>query len=306
MLTRPHRSRASARASRNRDTALSALAALALGLAGCSSREAVQPGKPATLRLVSTAPNLTEIVFAVGAGDSLVGRTESCDYPKACGRVPAVGGFGAPNLEPLLAAQPTHVLEAVLADPDFARRLAALRIPLVHVACTRLDEIPGAILSVGSLTGCETRAQQLASQIRDGLAGARTAAAPQGVRPRVALLFAADSPITAGRNAFVSELLRLAGGDSIGDGSAVDYYHISLEWLLSEDPDILLCLFETPAREPHTLFARQTGWSALTAVRDKRVYTVPDLNTVSRPGPRVLEGLAQLKQVLQHDARRAD
>jgi iron complex transport system substrate-binding protein len=276
---------------------------LLLTLAGCA-RDRAQPAFTPALRLVSTAPNLTEIICAVGAGDSLVGRTQSCDYPPECVRVPALGGFGTPNLEPLLAARPTHVLETVLADPDFTIRLRALNIPVTHIACSTLEEIPDAILSVGALTGCDRRAQPLAAQIRGGLASARNAPPPHGRRPRVALLFAADPPITAGRHAFVSELLRLAGGDNMGDSSAADYYHVSLESLLTENPDVLLCLFETAAREPDALFTSRTGWAALAAVRERRVYTVPDLNTVCRPGPRVLDGLAQLRQVLARDASR--
>ncbi len=276
---------------------------LILLLSGCA-RPAPQPDD-SRLRLVSTAPNLTEIVCALGAGDLLAGRTESCDYPpEIVPRVPVTGGFGTPYLEPLLAARPTHVLETVLADPDFARRLGALHIPVVHVPCTRLDEIPGAILQLGGLTGRAAEAQRLAGAIRDGIGAARADNAARGQRPRVLLLFAPDTPITAGRNAFVSELLELAGGDNVAGSLIIDYYHVSLEWVITQDPDILLCLFETRARDPYTLFEPQTGWSALSAVRQRRVYTVADLSTVSRPGPRVLAGLAQLKALLARDEAR--
>jgi len=279
------------------------LIALALLQCGCTRPVARQDG--ARLRLASTAPNLTECVFAIGAGDLLVGRTESCDYPPEAVRgIPVIGGFGTPYLEPLLAARPTHVLETVLADPDISRRLDTLHIPLVHVPCTRLDEIPSALRQLGALTGHDVRAQKLADTILAGIAAARAETAAAKPRPRVALLFAPDSPITAGRHAFISELLALAVGDNIGGSSAIDYYHVSLEWLLSENPEMILCLFETSAKDPVTLFASQTGWRSLDAVLQHRVYTVPDLSTVSRPGPRVLEGLEQLKQVLALDSKR--
>lgn len=281
-----------------------ALLAALLALCACAP-SAPQAGRPpGGLRLASTAPNLTECVFAIGAGGVLAGRTESCDFPPEVARIPVIGGFGTPSLEPLLAVRPTHVLETVLADPDVTRRLAALGIPVVHVPCSRLAEIPDALLQLGALTGCEDSAQKLAGKIRAGLSAARTEAASIADKPRVALLFAPDSPITAGRRAFVSELLALAGGENIGSASDTDYYHVSLEWLLQKDPDLLLCLFDSPAKDLRALFASQTGWSALSAVRQRRVYTVPDLNTASRPGPRVLDGLAQLKQVLALDARR--
>lgn len=241
----------------------------------------------------------------MGAGDLLVGRTESCDYPTNIVRsVPVIGGFGTPAIEPLLAARPTHVLETVLADPEIIRRLQALHIPVVHVPCTRLDEIPDALRQLGTLSGHTAEADSLAATIRTGIEAARLETASRSRRPRVLLLFAPDTPITAGRNAFISELLELAGGINIGGTSLADYYHVSLEWLITQNPDIILCLFETSGRDPVSLFSSQTGWSALNAVRERRVYTVPDLSTACRPGPRVLEGLAQLKQALQLDSSR--
>jgi len=270
---------------------------------GCA-RQATQ-SDATRMRLVSTAPNLTECVFAVGAGDLLVGRTDSCDYPaEAMSRIAVTGGFATPNLEPLLAARPTHVLETVLADPDLKRRLDALHIPIMHVPCARLDEVPCAIRQIGALTSHSNEANRVASKLCNGIDKARMEAASQTAHPRVLLLFGSDTPITAGRHTFVSELLELAGGVNIGSGSNTDYYHISLEWLLTQDPDIILCLFSIPANDPVTLFENQTGWSALSAVRLRRVYTVPDLDTVCRPGPRLLEGLAQLKQVLSLDSGR--
>lgn len=279
------------------------LSASFLFLSACLPHAPQPPGTGAP-RLVSTAPNLTECVFAVGAGDLLVGRTESCNYPAEAQRVPAVGGFGTPYLEPLLAAHPSHVLETVLADPDLRRRLEALGVPVVHVPCSHLDEIPDALRQIGGLTGHAPEAERVANALRQGILQARTQAAARAARPRVLLLFCADSPVTSGRRAFVSELLELAGGLNVGSAEDADYYHVSLEWLLQQNPDIILCLFDTAGRDPAALFENQTGWEALSAVRQRRVYTVSDLDTASRPGPRLLEGLAQLKHVLELDAQR--
>ena len=271
-------------------------------LAGCIP-PTEQPAN-SNLRLISTAPNLTECVCAIGAGDLLAGRTEACDYPPEVVRdIPVTGGFGTPYLEPLLAARPTHVLETVLADPEVKRRLDALKIPVVHVPCARLTEIPGALRQLGTLTRHTEQAENLATAVQSGIDTARADSDALARRPRVLLLFAPDTPITAGGNAFIAELLELAGGLNIGRGSTTDYYHVSLEWILEQNPDMILCVFETAGRAPLSLFDSQTGWKALSAVRKSRVYTVPDLNTVSRPGPRVLQGLAQLKEVLSRDAK---
>lgn len=293
---------------RHRTPRLPRLRALRL-LAGCLSALAAgclpETPQPAAdeMRLVSTAPHLTECVCAVGAAGLLAGRTESCDYPPdIAGSVPVTGRFGAPWLEPLLASSPTHVLETVLADPAVTARLTALGITVTHVPCTRLAEIPAALRQIGALTGHPENGMSLAADIERGLAAASRQKPARPAR-RVLLLFAPDMPITAGRRAFVSELMELAGARNISADTEPDYYHIALESIIRHDPDLILCLFDHQAREPHTLFDSRPGWKTLRAVRAKRVYAVPDLNTVSRPGPRVLQGLAQFQKILALDAR---
>jgi len=279
-----------------------ALAGIALCLSGCMRQET--QSDPSRMRLVSTAPNLTESLYAIGAGDLLVGRTDVCDYPpEQVKNVPVTGGFATPWLEPLLAVRPTHLVETILADPESENRLKRLSISVVHVPILGLADIPGSLLQLGELTGHTTEATDLATTIRAGLHAAELESRALTEHPRVLLLFAPDTPITAGRHAFVSELLELAGGINVGRESQSDYYQVSLEWLIRQNPDVILCLFDTYAHDPCALFEQQIGWKALTAVRQHRVYALPDLNTVSRPGPRVLDGLAQLKHLLARDAR---
>lgn len=290
---------------KGRGPAAALLLLVAALTAGCARQPQPAQAHPSGQRLVSTAPHLTECLFAIGAGGLLAGRTESCDHPpEDVALIPITGGFGTPWLEPLLAARPTHVLETVLADPEITRRLGALGIPVVHIPCTRIDEIPAALRQLGDLTGHAAQAAPLADAITAGLAAARADAARLTCRPRVLLLFAPDTPITAGRHAFIAELLECAGGANIGRDSAIDYYHVSLEWVIAQDPDLLLCVFDTAGRDPLARFTAQLGWNALRAVRDRRVYAPRDLSAVSRPGPRVLEGLAQLQTLLADDARR--
>lgn len=303
MTTPPDRTATPSGAGRAGSTAWHVLSA-ALLLSACSRQTPQPPAEAGALRLVSTAPNLTECVYAVGAGALLVGRTQSCDYPPEVRRVPVVGGFGTPWLEPLLATRPTHVLETVLADPELRERLGALHIGDVHVPCAHIDDVPIALRQIGDLAGRHPEGERAAAALLGRIAEARAEAARRSARPRALLLLDAAAPITTGPTTFLSELLELAGAVNVAGGTAA-YYRFSLEWLLQQNPDMILCCFDSQSGDPAGLFTGQTGWSALDAVRRGRVYTVRNLDAVCRPGPRLLEGLAELKRILALDAQRS-
>jgi iron complex transport system substrate-binding protein len=270
-----------------------------LVMAGC--RRDTPPARPASaaLRVVSLAPNITEIVDAIGAGSQLVGRSSACDYPAdLVKRVPVVGDFGVPSLERLLTVSPDLVLYADLADKALAGRLERAELRSARVRCTRLEEIPPAIRLVGILLHRELPAKALAADLERSFRETRATLPPPDQRPSCLVLIWHDPLTAAGRNSFVSDLVSLAGGRNIGDEIDRDYFQVSGEWVLARDPDIILCFVmagQTPVRE---LLARQPGWDRLKAMRTHRVFAEFDNNLVLRPGPRVLEGLAGIKAAL--------
>jgi len=249
--------------------------------------------------VVSLAPSITEIVCAVGAGDQLVGRSSACDYPpEVVRRVPVVGDFGVPSLERLLDVHPDLVLYAAMADDTFARRLERAELRNAQVRCTRLDEIPTAIRLVGILLHHEGRAKALAVDLERAFAETRAKALPPGKRPSCLVIIWHDPITAAGRNSFLADLVTLAGGKNIGDEIDRDYFQVSGEWVQARDPDFILCFVmagKTPVRD---ILTRQPGWERLKAVRTGHVYADFDNNIMLRPGPRVLEALAILKQSL--------
>jgi len=215
--------------------------------AGCAPR---QPGPaPEGLRIVSLAPNLTEIVCALGAGSALVGRTSVCDYPPEIVRaVPVIGGFGAPSLDRLLKTRPTLVLDVALEDEAVAKLMAQMGVHRVRVPCTRLDDIPAAVLTIGRLAQRESAALALAERIRREVAERRAALEKRRASgltpPSVFVEIWGDPLMTVGGNSFVSELVALAGGKNLGDEvTGKDYFPVSSEWVIARNPDIILCLY---------------------------------------------------------------
>ncbi len=271
--------------------------------AGCV-REAAPPADDGP-RLVSLAPSLTEIVFAIGAGERLVGRTDVCNFPPAARRVAVAGSFGRPSLEAILALRPTMVLTVDLEDERALDPLVAAGIVHRRIVCRRLDDIPGAIRETGELAAAREQARALADGLAAEVARLRAArgAAEAASVPSVFIEIWGDPLMTAGRRSFVSELVALAGGRNLGDELAGDYVTVSPEWVARSDPDVILCLYMASDTRAAERVAARAGWRHLRAVRERRVYDGFDTDVLFRPGPRVLEGVESLRRTLETPER---
>ncbi len=259
-------------------------------LTGCRKPD---QGQPAGDRIISLAPNLTEIIYAIGAGNTLVGRTSACDFPPEVKSVPVVGGFGTPSLEMLVSLKPTLIVEVDLEDKSIGPKIDDLHLKRQHIPCKTLDDIPSAILALGRSVHHETEARELAGRLAKGIADLR-GKPPAGPAPTVFAEIWGDPLMTAGTNSFVSELITLAGGRNIGDEIRNEYAPVSSEWVVSRNPDIILCL-ETPAGgSARQLVLQRPGWQKVSAVASGRVYDKLKTDILTRPGPRVLDGIEEL------------
>ena len=295
-----------ARSKSNRLIPLFILLALCLQtLAGCLRQPAPVTTTPATTtaetpkRIVSLAPSLTEILYAIGAGDQLVGRTSACDWPAEAEKVPVVGSFGRPSLEVLAAMNPDLVLDVDLADEQAANKMAEMHIRREHIRCQDPEELPAALRKLGALTGHVHQADSLASVIRQGLAKYREEAAAKTRKPSIYLEIWNDPLWTGGNMSFVSRLIGYAGGRNIGDAVEKEYFEVSPEWVIRENPEIIACMYmanDTPAAGNLKL---RPGWQGISAVRNDRVFDKFDNRLYLRPGPRILEGIAGMKKLIE-------
>ncbi len=239
-------------------------------------------------RIVSLAPATTELVFALGLGERLVGRTTWCDYPAAALAVTSVGNGIGINVEAIAAQRP----DLVLVYPSEANRAAlaqleALGIPAAALKQDAIADWRRAVRWVARAAGVPARAESLLADFDRRLAAAvvRPAAAPT-----VFIAVGANPPIAIGRGSFVSELLELAGGRNafadISGPSAV----VSLEAVMAHAPDAVLVL--GPDSTTGTIAGR-AGWQALPAVRSGRIIAV-DGSQFNRPSPRLPQAVAEL------------
>jgi iron complex transport system substrate-binding protein len=247
-------------------------------------------------RVVSLAPSLTEIVCAIGARDLLVGRTSACDYPPEAAGIPVIGGFGDPSMELLAAAKPTLVLDVGLADESMAQKLSNLGLRRARLSCRSLDDIPRAVAAVGGYLHREAAAAAIAGAMTRRIRELRQQAASTDVRPRVFVEIWSDPLMTVGKEAFVSELVHLAGGENIGEEVPGEYCTVSSEWVVSRNPDIVLCLYMGNNGSARDRVLRREGWSGIPAVRTGRVFDDLDNGMILRPGPRVLNSIEELRR----------
>ena len=231
-------------------------------------------------RVVSLNPATTELLFALGAGDRVVGRTDACDYPGAARAVPSVGGGFPPMLEPVLARRPDLVvLYRMTANEPVAARLRELGIPVLRLRTDRLADVARAARALGVVTGRRAAGDSLA----DGLLRAMDAARARTTdieRPGVVLL-ASDQPVIAlGAGSFLSELAELAGARNLFADVAAPSVPTSLEAIAARSPAaVLLAGGISPG------FARRPEWQTIPAVRRGRILSLTE-SAFNRPSPR--------------------
>jgi iron complex transport system substrate-binding protein len=248
-------------------------------------------------RVVSLIPATTELLFAIGAGDVVVGRTQWCDYPPEALRVPDLGPGINPNLEAVLAAEPDLVIlynSAQHAAP--ASRLRALGIPALRLNTDALADVPRVGRLLGRLTGHEEGADSVRTAFDTALASAG-AAGRRERRPRVLILVWEQPPMTLGRGSFLSELVERAGGENVFGDIASSSAPVSIEAVSARDPDLILTAAAGPAS-----IADRPEWQVVRAVREGRFLRISGTE-YDRPGPRSPAAIRRLAARLHQAAR---
>jgi iron complex transport system substrate-binding protein len=251
--------------------------------------------------VVSLTPAGTESLFAIGAGAQVTGRDMFSDYPPEAASVQDIGGsMGEYNLEAILALQPDLVLAGEINPPELVASLEDLGLPVFYLANpATLEELYTNLETVGTLTGHETETAALVESLASRVAAVDAAILPLSYMPSVYYELDATNPAqpyTAGPGTFVDLLIRRAGGYNIGAGLDGEWATISVEQLLVEDPSIIL-LGDAAWGETPEKVATRPGWETLTAVQNAQVFPFDD-NLVSRPGPRLVDGLEALVEIL--------
>jgi cobalamin transport system substrate-binding protein len=291
-------------------TMLTACGPLALSRAGSPTTFTDGSGRTVMLRLpvqriVSLAPSNTEVLFAVGAGSQLVGRDSYSDYPVEAKNVADIGGgFSALNMEVILSKKPDLVLASPLTPPEQIADLDKAGLTVYVLPNPKsFDDLYANLQFVGKITGHENAAGTLVESLKARVQAVVSKVAVASALPTVYYeLDATDpsAPYTSGPDTFVDLLIRTAGGENFGGNLKGDWVQISVEEVLAKQPDMIVLGDNTYGGVTPEQVKARPGWDALNAVKQGKIFIFDD-NTVSRPGPRLVDGLEAMAKLLHPD-----
>lgn len=285
------------------------LLSLLVGLVGCHQSH-FQPGtytddmgravsiQKSPERIVSHVPAITEILFALGLGDRIVGVSDFCDYPEEAKSKPSVGNYFDPSIERIVALNPDLVLTD--GHSEGVKQLDSLGIAFLVIDPKDFDGIFRDIELIGQATGTEARANKLADQMKADIA--RITNQVKGAQ-KVKAFYVIDAtdlnnPWTAGPGSFVDSLINMAGGENVAAKAVAPWVQFSIEQLVNADPEVIILPAKhgTAFTAPEVLQGHPV-WRQITAVKQGRIHTI-DSDLVDRYGPRIVQGLEEIAKIL--------
>jgi iron complex transport system substrate-binding protein len=249
--------------------------------------------QPKPLRVVSLAPNLTELVFELGFGSNLVGRSSACDFPPEVRSLPVVGGFGRPNGEMLESLRPDLVLATDMEKPGLLDRLNEMGVRNLLLPCESWDQLMQAGLAISEAFDQRVIGEKFIHNMnaRRNDLEKRVAGFYKGKpRPLVYVEVWGDPLTTAGGDSFLNDLIQLAGGTNIAAALRPQYVHVSAEWIIGQNPDVLLLAYMLPNASSSESVVKRPGWDKMRAVQQNTICANIQPDLLLRPGPRMLEG----------------
>jgi iron complex transport system substrate-binding protein len=249
-------------------------------------------------RIVSHVPPITEILFALGLGERVVGVSDYCDYPEEAKSKPSVGNYFNPAIENIVALEPDLVLTD--GHSDSIRQLDSLGIEYLVIDPQDIDGIFRDIEILGRATGVEDRAKELVDDMKTDMSN--VVSQVEGA-PRVRAFYVVDAtdlnnPWTAGPGTFVDSLITMAGGENIAAEAPAPWVQLSIEQVVSSDPEVVILPAEhgTAFTSPEVL-EEHPVWREITAVKQGRICVI-DGDLVDGYGPRIVQGLEEIAKII--------
>ncbi|HRS22339.1 MAG TPA: cobalamin-binding protein, partial [Clostridia bacterium] len=242
------------------------------------------------------SPSTTEILFALGAGDRVVGVTSYCDYPEEAKKVEKIGDYDEPSMELIRKVQPDVVLAGYVKE-ETAEALEKMGIPVIITEAEDFDTIYHSIKLVGEITGTAAEAEAIVNGMRSKISEIEAKTKDKG-KPRVFYLVWKDPLFTAGSKTFINDVIKAAGGINVAE-KVEGWANYSAEEMIKDNPDMLIAaLHSTDEGMTREDLSGDRLFSLLECVKQGKVYIMPDDNIISRPGPRIVQAIEDMSKVL--------
>jgi len=252
-------------------------------------------------RIVSLAPSNTEILFALGLEDKLVGTTDYCDYPEAAKAKPRVAGYLTPDMEKVISLEPDLVLAESIHKKMVLPALEKLGLTVVVMSAESIDTVIKDIALIGQINGKSRAASQLINNLTNRIEAvtAKTKDLSAAQRPRVLYVCWHDPIWTMGRKTFINDLIWKASGVNIFADDFEKSRVVSLEAVVAKNPQVIIVSgMGTSGSLIYNSIIKETRLTGVDAVINKRVYMISDANLIERPGPRIVDGLEEVAKFI--------
>jgi iron complex transport system substrate-binding protein len=252
-------------------------------------------------RIISLAPSNTEILFALGLGDKIVGVTDYCDYPEAAKTKPRVAGYSTPNIEKLISTEPDLVLAESIHEKTVLPALERLGLAVIITKATSIDTVLHEISLIGQVNGKSKAATKLVDSMTQRINTITNKTNALNPEQRLRVLYAVwHDPIwTMGSETFSTDLITMAGGTNIFANDFKESRVVSLESVITKNPQVILVSgMGTSGDLIYNGIKNESRLNSVDALVNKRLYKISDANLVERPGPRIVDGLEEVAKLI--------
>lgn len=252
-------------------------------------------------RIISLSPNMTEVLFAVGAGENVVGVTSFADYPQEATEVDVIGSITEPNIEKIITMEPDVVIASSVNKMETIERLKELNVKVVGFSANNVDKAIENIKTIAKLTGNQEKGEEIVTEmyIKIGEITNLVEEHLENNEKRKVFYEIWNDPLyTAGKNNFIDDLINMAGGINIGRLAEGQWPQYNLEKLLVEDPEVYISTpHSAEMKVSKEKIKSREQYQSISAIKNDRVYVI-DQDILNRPSPRLVKGLALMTKAV--------
>jgi len=261
-----------------------------------------------SFKIISLAPNITEMLFLLGVEDCVIGRTDYCDYPPEAKNIESLGSLGVANIEKVLSLNPNLLITPNTPDKEVRKLLANAGIEVLIIQSSNVHGMLEHLLDIGRAVGKAELAETVVAGMQaklDVIAG-RYAKIDKAKLPRVFIEISNDPLITVGGPSFINDVVRCAGGVNVAGEVSEPYPCINPEKVIEWNPDVIIPCYMGDKSNVAQQMSRRIGWGDIAAIRNGRVIVDFPNDLIMRGGPRLIDGIEILSRHLHETVDMAD